>query len=74
MPDKQRTRINVEVTAATVTATGRRFCGDHQGFANVDKGCIVRRGKSSRWVCFACQGMRAAAIDASLNQPQRGNR
>ena len=62
MSDKQRAPINGEVTAATVVATGRRFCSDHQGFANAEKGSVIPRGNSSRWVCFTCQEMRTAAL------------
>ncbi len=50
------------VTAATVAATGKRFCLDHQGFADAKNGSVIKRNKASRWVCASCQEKRAAAL------------
>lgn len=43
MPDKTTTRKNVESTAATAAATGKKFCLDHNGLASADNGDLVRR-------------------------------
>jgi len=50
------------ITAATVAATGKRFCLDHQGFADANNGSVIKRNKASRWVCAPCQEKRAAAL------------
>ncbi len=62
MSDHKPARAGVAETAAAVAATGKRFCLDHRAYVNADKGCVIQRGKSTRWVCFVCQENRQAAL------------
>jgi hypothetical protein len=62
MSDHKPARAGVAETAAAVAATGQRFCLDHRAYVNTDKGCVIQRGKSARWVCFVCQENRKAAL------------
>lgn len=65
MPDEKhiiKKRDTTMITAATVAATGKRFCQDHQGLADATNGGVIKRNKASRWVCAPCQEKRAAAL------------
>jgi hypothetical protein len=61
MPDK-KIRDNVAATTATVAATGKRFCLDHQGLADANNGSVIQRNKSWRWVCAPCRERRVKAL------------
>jgi hypothetical protein len=58
---KQRRAI-VEATAVAFAATDKRFCQDHQGYAEVSEGSIIQRGKLMRWTCNVCQQRRLQAL------------
>ena len=62
MSDHKPIRASTAETAAAVAATGEQFCLEHRAYVNVDKGCAMQRGKSTRWVCFSCQENRKAAL------------
>lgn len=43
------------VTDAEAKITGKKFCSHHQGMVSIEDGAMVIRGKSRRWICYACQ-------------------
>jgi hypothetical protein len=62
MTEGKLARTDVIQTQAVTVANGKRFCLEHHAQVTADQGCIVRRGRSTRWVCFTCQARREAAL------------
>ena len=46
------------LTLAAGKATGKLFCGYHQGYANADAGRHLVRNKTKKWMCGPCMKLR----------------
>ena len=65
---KKPKRNTTKETEAAAAVTGKKWCLDHQGYANANNGTILQRNNSWRWVCLPCQQRRETALAARRNK------